>query len=163
MDVKIMGIHKYSVMIKNTKIDNIYFCIFNHDWILMNPHYFNVHFLPRLGLGHWAAGLNIIKTSSPMTIWSPHMVVTEKSRFCHITPVLFELHWLPVHYRINFKIATITSKVLQFQQPSYLAALIPRYVPTRSLRSSSSLSLCGPNRKTGMAKSKSFSSVASSI
>ena len=50
-------------------------------------------------------------------------VVTEKSRFCHITPVLSELHWLPVRHRINFKIATITFKVLQFQQPSYLAAL----------------------------------------
>ena len=90
-------------------------------------------------------------------------VVTEKSRFCHITPVLSELHWLPVRHRIHFKIATITFKVLQFQQPSYLAALIPRYVPTRSLRSSSSLSLCIPTRKTEMAKSKSFSSVASSV
>ena len=49
-------------------------------------------------------------------------VVTEKSGFCHITPVLSELHWLPVRHRINFKIATITFKVLQFQQPSYLAA-----------------------------------------
>ena len=85
------------------------------------------------------------------------------SRFCHITSVLSELHWLPVRHRINFKIATITFKVLQFQQPSYLAALIPRYVPTRSLRSSSSLSLCIPTRKTEMAKSKSFSSVASSV
>ena len=90
-------------------------------------------------------------------------VVTEKSRFCHITPVLSELHWLPVRHRINFKIATIAFKVLQFQQPSYLAALIPRYVPTRSLRSSSSLSLSIPTRKTEMAKSKSFSSVASSV
>ena len=88
-------------------------------------------------------------------------VVTEKSCFCHITPVLSELHWLPVRHRINFKIATITFKVLQFQQPSYLAVLIPRYVPTRSLRSSSSSSLCIPTQKTE--KSKSFSSVASSV
>ena len=90
-------------------------------------------------------------------------VVTEKSRFCHITPILSDLHWLPVRHRINFKIATITFKVLQFQQKSYIAAIIPWYVPTRSLQSSSSLSLCVPNRKTGMAKSKSFSSVASSV
>ena len=90
-------------------------------------------------------------------------VVTEKSCFCHITPVLSDLHWLPVRHRINFKIATIIFKVLQFQQPSYLAVLIPRYVPTRSLRSFSSLSLCIPTRKTEMAKSKSFSSVASSV
>ena len=88
-------------------------------------------------------------------------VVTEKSCFCRITPVLSDLYWLPVRHRIDFKIATITFKVLQFQQPSYLAALIPRYVLTRSLRSPSSLSICVPSRKTMMAKSKSFSSVAS--
>ena len=43
-------------------------------------------------------------------------VVTEPL-FCHITPVISELPWLPVRHRINFKIATITFKVLQFQQP----------------------------------------------
>ena len=88
-------------------------------------------------------------------------VVAQKPRFCHIKPVLADLHWLPIRHRIDFKIATIAFKVLHFQQPSYLAALVPRYVPTRSLRSSSSLSLCVPSRKTAMARSKSFSSVAS--
>ena len=88
-------------------------------------------------------------------------VVAQKSRFCHISPVLADLHWLPVRHRVSFKIATITFKVLHFQQPSYLAALVPRYVPTRSLRPSSSLSICVPARKTAMAKSRSFSSVAS--
>ena len=29
-------------------------------------------------------------------------------RFCHITPVLRSLHWLPVKLRINFKILVIT-------------------------------------------------------
>ena len=90
-------------------------------------------------------------------------VVAQKSRFDHITPVLSELHWLPVCHRINFKIATITHRVLQFQQPSYLDALIPRYAPVRSLRSSSSLSICVPLRKTSMVTSRSFSSVASKI
>ena len=90
-------------------------------------------------------------------------VVAQKSRFDHITPVLSDLHWLPICHRINFKIATITYRVLQFQQPSYLASLIPRYAPVRSLRSSSSLSICVPLRKISMATSKSFSSVASKI
>ena len=71
-------------------------------------------------------------------------VVTQKSCFCHIMPVLADLHWLPVCHRINFKIATIAFKVLHFQQPSYLAALVPRYVP--NLRSSS-LSICIPSKK----------------
>ena len=84
-------------------------------------------------------------------------IVAQKSHFEHITPV--ELHCLPVCHRINFKIATITHRVLQFQQPSYLA-LIP---PVRSLLSSSSLSKCVPSRKTSMATSRSFSSVAPKI
>ena len=86
-------------------------------------------------------------------------VDTLKSCFCHFKPVLADLHWLPVCYRINFKIATIAFKVLHFQQPSYLVALVPRYVSTRSLRSSS-LSICIPSWKTAIARSKSFSSVA---
>ena len=31
-------------------------------------------------------------------------IVTRTSRFSHITPILKSLHWLPVIYRINFKI-----------------------------------------------------------
>ena len=95
------------------------------------------------------------------SIW--HHISTYTGTFDHITPVLSELHWLPVRHRINFKIAAITHTVLQSQQLSYLAALIPRYAPVRSLRSSSSLSICVPLRKTSMAASRSFSSVAPKI
>ena len=56
-------------------------------------------------------------------------VVAQKSRFCRITPILADLHRLPVRHRINYKIATIAFGVLHFQQPSYLAAIVPRYVP----------------------------------
>ena len=52
-------------------------------------------------------------------------VVAQKPRSCRITPVLSDLHWLPVCHRNSFKIATITFKMLQFQQPSFLATLIP--------------------------------------
>ena len=90
-------------------------------------------------------------------------VVAQKPRFCHITPVLSDLHWLPVRHRINFKIATVTYRVLQFQQPLYLASLIPQYVPAQALRLFSSLSICVPTRKTTMTASKSFSSVSSGI
>ena len=58
-------------------------------------------------------------------------VVAQKPRFCHITPVLSDLHWLPVRHRISFEtLLLLTYRVLQFQQPSYLASLIPRHVPT---------------------------------
>ena len=39
----------------------------------------------------------------------------------------FTMHWGHI---MNFKISTITFKVLHVQHPFYLAALIPRYMPT---------------------------------
>ena len=33
-------------------------------------------------------------------------LVTGTPRFCHVTPLLFHLHWLPISYRIKFKIPT---------------------------------------------------------
>jgi len=35
----------------------------------------------------------------------------------HITPVLASLHWLPVQYRIHFKILVITLVTLYFDGP----------------------------------------------
>ena len=79
-----------------------------------------------------------------------------QSRICSV-------HWLLICHRINFRKAAIAHRVLQSQQPSYLAALFPRYARVQSLRFSSSLSICVPLCKTSMATSRSFSSVASKI
>jgi len=46
------------------------------------------------------------------------------------------LHWLPVHYRIEFKIATLTYKTLATCQPSCLYYLLLVYHSSRALRSS---------------------------
>ena len=43
---------------------------------------------------------------------------------CHITPVLRELHWLPVQFRIQFKLIIITFKVIKGQGPMYLQELV---------------------------------------
>ena len=45
-------------------------------------------------------------------------------RHHHITPALKKLHWLPIHQRIHFKIATLTFKTLQNFLPSYLSDLL---------------------------------------
>ena len=57
----------------------------------------------------------------------------------HITPILMELHWLPVCERINFKINVTTYKSLNDMSPEYLQELISLYQPTRVLRSSDAL------------------------
>ena len=64
-------------------------------------------------------------------------IVTGVSRRDHITPVLYQLHWLPIESRILYKILLITYKTMNNQSPSYMQELIEPYVPTRSsLRSS---------------------------
>jgi len=38
--------------------------------------------------------------------------VKERSKSDHITPILFELHWLPIEARIRHKIAVLMIKVV---------------------------------------------------
>ena len=59
-----------------------------------------------------------------------------KGRRCHITPILRELHWLPVQMRIKYKICLFVYKCLNNQAPIYLSSMIEKYVPPRRLRSS---------------------------
>ena len=46
-------------------------------------------------------------------------IVTNTHRFEHITPIICQLHWLPVSYRINFKILLLTFKVLHGLSPKW--------------------------------------------
>ena len=65
-------------------------------------------------------------------------LLTRSTKYDHITPVLASLHWLPVCFRIDFKILLITFKALHDLAPAYISELLVPYVPSRSLRSSSS-------------------------
>jgi hypothetical protein len=38
--------------------------------------------------------------------------------------LLYNLHWLPVYYRMKFKITLLTFKILTLNQPSYLSSLL---------------------------------------
>ena len=62
-------------------------------------------------------------------------ILTFTPKFNHITPVMHELHWLPVDRRIEFKILLFCYKCLNGLAPPYLSELLSRYVPARSLRS----------------------------
>jgi len=64
-------------------------------------------------------------------------VVKECSKYDHITPLLSELHWLPIEARIRHKIAGLTFKAVSTIKPSYLAELISTHTPAREFRSSS--------------------------
>ncbi|XP_033641004.1 uncharacterized protein LOC117301244 [Asterias rubens] len=66
----------------------------------------------------------------------------------HITPILQELHWLPVNARIQYKVLLLTFNAVHGLSPHYISELITPYTPTRSLRSSSQLLLQVPPYKT---------------
>ena len=51
-------------------------------------------------------------------------LICNMNKFDHITPILVKLHWLPVRYRINFKILLITFKVIHGRAPKYLSELL---------------------------------------
>ena len=46
-------------------------------------------------------------------------IVTNHRRYAHVTPILKQLHWLPVKYRCMFKTATLVYKFLHSASPSY--------------------------------------------
>ena len=48
-------------------------------------------------------------------------LVFEESKFCHITPLSRALHWLPIAYRIVFKISLLTFNVIHKLPPTYIS------------------------------------------
>jgi len=70
----------------------------------------------------------------------------------HITPVLADLHWLPVAARIQFKIALQTFKTLTTHQPRYIHDLLQQHHSSRQLRSSGHNLLEIPRMRTGFAQ-----------
>ena len=76
-------------------------------------------------------------------------LVYRESKFCHITPLLKKLHWLPITYRIRFIIALLMYKVRSGLAPSYITDLISvKIVANYPLRSSNELLLNFPLRKS---------------
>lgn len=59
----------------------------------------------------------------------------------HITPILHQLHWLPLEARINFKILVLTFKCIHYLAPPYLCDLLHITTASCSLRSSSAIHL----------------------
>ena len=75
----------------------------------------------------------------------------------HITPVLASLHWLPVRFRIDFKILLITFKALNGFSPAYIADLLSLHISARPLRSSNKGFLAVPGARLMTKGGKSFS------
>ena len=76
----------------------------------------------------------------------------------HVTPLLIQLHWLPVEKRIIFKVLLLVYKSLHDIGPAYLKELLVPYEPSSSvsLRSANKELLVLPNRHYVETKKRDF-------
>ena len=84
-------------------------------------------------------------------------LISGRSKYDHITPVLKDLYWLPVVQRIQFKVVTTVFKALHNIAPAYLQERIVPYAPSRGLRSREHNHLCVPFTRSTVAGSRAFS------
>ena len=82
-------------------------------------------------------------------------VTTKTRKFDHITPVLRQLHWLPVRKRIVYKLAVMVYKCLHGLAPPYLAAYcvpVTSVASRRQLRSAQSGCLAVTGTRTTLGR-----------
>ena len=89
-------------------------------------------------------------------------VVTKSPPFPRSVPQLRSLHWLPVKYRVHFKICLLTCKALHEEPSVYLRSLIAISLPSRSLRSNRGITLSIPRIKINTG-ARGFSSCSPSL
>ena len=81
----------------------------------------------------------------PRTFVQDCRLVTISRKSDHVTPLLFQLHRLPVDQRIEFKVLFFTYKAMKGLATQYLSDLLEPYSALRSLRSASKLLLNSPS------------------
>ena len=84
----------------------------------------------------------------------------QKKKRDHVTPMLKELHWLPVKARCQYKIAVLAYRHFDGSLAPYLSATLCTCKPSRTLRSSSENRLVVPRRNLRSAGECAFSFTA---
>ena len=74
--------------------------------------------------------------------------------------LLYQLHWLPVEFRIQFKIHLLTFKALQGLAPPYISSFLTRRTSSCSLRSFDTHLLVVPKTRTKSFGDRAFPNVA---
>ncbi len=80
-------------------------------------------------------------------------ILTRTRQSEHITPVLRSLHWLPVTFRIDFKVLLLVYKSLNGLGHKYIADILTEYKPNRPFRSVGSSQLEIPRVQTKQGES----------
>ena len=90
-------------------------------------------------------------------------LIMKKRKYDHITPVIYELHWLPLEFRIQYKLAVLAFRHFEGTLPTYLSAMLCTYEPARSLRSSTERLLKSPRVNLKSAGERSFHFAAPAV
>ena len=77
-------------------------------------------------------------------------------------PLLHSLQWLPVKFRVDFKISLLTFMTLHEKQPVYLHSMLATSLPSQLLRSKKRITLLLPGVKTNTG-GRAFHSCAPSL
>ncbi len=80
-------------------------------------------------------------------------ILTRTRKYEHIIPVLRSLHWLPVTFRIDFKVLLLVYMSLNGIGPKYMSDMLTEYKPNRPLRSLGSSQLEIPRVHTKQGES----------
>ena len=83
-------------------------------------------------------------------------VVTRTQKYDHIMPILKALHWLPVKKRIKYKVLILAYKAMHGLSRGYIADMLTKYTPTRTLRSQDDNRLVVPRVRLKTAGQRSF-------
>ena len=88
---------------------------------------------PQHALGGGAVKINVTSILCRCTFVLPQQqkvqnaaarVTFQIAKFDHTTPALIDLHWLPVTFRVQFKLLLLVYKSLHNQSPSYITDLL---------------------------------------
>ncbi|XP_073513419.1 uncharacterized protein [Phyllobates terribilis] len=111
---------------------------------------------------------NALLIGLPLTKLSPLQSVLNAAariiflanRYSDASSLCQSLHWLPIQYRVRFKLITLTHKALHASVPPYISSLVSVYHPTRALRSANDLKLKSSIIRTSHSRLQDFSRAA---
>ncbi len=80
-----------------------------------------------------------------------------------ITPIFSSLHWLPIKFRIRFKVLVFTYRALHGQAPAHISDLLHPYFTSWSLKSSDQGLLVVPRARLKTKGDRAFEVVAPTL
>ncbi len=141
----------------------LFFCLANWLWSLATCIFNSVTSVPSeisSCLRSRGLALTVWELALCLCALAKCLFSSKKKKYDHITPILQSLHWLPIKFRISYKILLLPYKALNDLAPAYLTNLLSRYNPTRSLRSQNSGLLVVPRIAKSTKGGRTFSYLA---